>query len=202
MVTHYPVHTLCQNRCQSHRPEIIIDLFYIGFLWNWYYELFQVRETDMLSRNNWNRWANTGPSCSAHTLSTLPIRPSRPGALEGLNLEKTWNRIFLFHTHRTWDQWVTGIVTFSAEVSYVKTGIKPVQLICKTTWIACFNSLSLIFPTHHCIQPHLCIFCITHFEFFLHLVSVCEFGQLCFPSKFRNELSFIPSHKCLLFLFK
>ena len=51
-------------------------------------ELFHARGTDMLSRNNWNRRANTGPSCGAHTLITLPLRPSGPGALEGLSLDK------------------------------------------------------------------------------------------------------------------
>ena len=43
-------------------------------------QLFHARGTDILSRNNWNRRANTGPNCGAHTLSTLPVRPSRPGA--------------------------------------------------------------------------------------------------------------------------
>ena len=43
-------------------------------------ELFHVHGTDMLSRNNWNRQTNTGPICNVHTLSTLPLRPFRPGA--------------------------------------------------------------------------------------------------------------------------
>ena len=175
LVTHYPLHTLCQNRCQSHRPGII-HLFYIGFLWNWYYNW---------ALRAWNRHAiqkqlkQTGKHWSqlwcAH-LEYSTFEAIRTWGLGGVKSRKTWNHISLFHVHRTWEQWATDIVTLTAEVSDIKSGIKPVQLICKTTWTVCFDSLLLIFPTHHCIQPPPCIFCITHFEFFLHFVFVCRFG--------------------------